>query len=720
MAPFNPSYDNMKTKNTLMLLAASLATTTGLHAQTAAPDSMSAVLKELAASPTASALTPEQRAAKLGVLALIPADAETFVAVPHFADSIANLISAPLLQMAAQGKQQDILKITGMVKSIAIATGPGSSEAMGRMLALMPSMAALNSPLMEVQAADMDDENDDSDIDDEKQEEAEKNRMERMQKSSFESSRNSMRRAADIMPALLQATNNCSILAVAELDPSAIASIDPFLMQAKNAFADSDQVMTWHEGTYAGRPWKGCIFDGKNLVHNIILPDYKKYNVTPDAVEQKVIDALAAAKFHYLCTVQDNKLIISFCANPAKDIKIAASPKESILSTSKVAFADARLDKNPDLLYSFDKAFAEGASSGLLGLGSVIPAPARTPQITALLKSVSDIAKLSTPDAMTGLLWADKGIHFETTQGATAALDLNSPLQLLKYADRPETILYGECNYTSRFSALMVQMVENAASASYSLYQGIQANVMSTPHTQTPPVPPQLLSMWQNVKTAISGMDGKTALLMDNKGKLPEILVAASAGDPAMKNIAIPRIALYKGVTNRLRISMAWDKMYASAKELYAQAGGPNAPMPELKQAEKNGITTYGLVMPKLPAAAEQPGILIGTPVVLLDTRISISDKAWVIGSSSGYTYDIARAAATGTSELKGAAFAFRLSPIKEMVDKNAPLMKGMTPGAIEQVQTITALIASQIDGIYGTTTAEGNKTRSHLYLRTK
>ncbi len=711
----------MKTKNTLMLLAASLATTTGLHAQTAAPDSMSAVLKELAASPTSSALTPEQRTAKLGVLALIPADAESFVAVPHFADSIANLMSAPLLQMAAQGKQQDILKITGMVKSAAIATGPGSSEAMGRILSLMPSIAALQYT-EKAQPIDMDDENDDSDIDDEKQEEAEKNRMERMQKSSFESSRNSMRRAADIMPALLQATNRCSFLAVAELDPSLLAQIAPFLAQEKKMkMSNSDKfIISWHEGSYAGRAWQGYYFDGSRIVRDRILPDYKKYNVTPDAAEQKVIDALAATKFYYLCTVQDNKLIVSFCANPAKDIKIAASPKESILSTSKVAFADARLDKNPDLLYSLDKAFAEGASSGLLGLGSVIPAPARTPQITALLKSVSDIAKLSTPDAMTGLLWADKGIHFETTQGATAALDLNSPLQLLKYADRPETILYGECNYTSRFSALMVQMVENAASASYSLYQGIQANVMSTPHTQTPPVPPQLLSMWQNVKTAISGMDGKTALLMDNKGKLPEILVAASAGDPAMKNIAIPRIALYKGVTNRLRISMAWDKMYASAKELYAQAGGSNAPMPELKQAEKNGIATYGLVMPKLPAAAEQHGILISTPVVLLDTRISISDKAWVIGSSSGYTYDIARAAAIGTSELKGAAFAFRLAPIKEMVDKNAPLMKGMMPGAIEQVQTITALIASQIDGIYGTTTAEGNKTRSHLYLRTK
>lgn len=300
-------------------------------------------------------------------------------------------------------------------------------------------------------------------------------------------------------------------------------------------------------------------------------------------------------------------------------------------------------------------------------------------------------------------------------QGATAALDLNSPLQLLKYADRPETILYGECTYTSRFSALMIQMMENAASATYAMYNMIHSTSMGDQTSQ-----PQLLSMWQNVKTAISGMDGKTALLMDNKGKLPEILVAAPVGDPAMKDIAIPRIALYKGVTNRLRISMAWDKMYAAAKELYAQAGGPNAPMPELKQAEKNGISTYGLVMPKLPAEAEQPGILIGMPAILLDTRISISDKAWVIGSSSGYTYDIARAAATGTSELKGAAFAFRLAPIKDMVDKNAPLMKGMMPGAIEQVQTVGNLIASQIDGIYGTTTAEGNKTRSHLYLRTK
>lgn len=711
----------MKTKHTLMLLAASLATTTGLHAQTASSGSMASVLKELAASPQAPAATAEQRAAKLGVLSLIPADAESFVAIPHFADSIANLMSAPLLQMAAQGKQQDILKITGMIKSVAIATGPGSSEAMGRMLALTPAMAALNT--YSKTTVDMEDEDDDSDIDDEKQEEAQKKRFERIQKYSFESSRNSMRSAAGIMPALLQAASNCSVLAVAELEPSTIAKIDPFLMQAKKAIAHSDKVMTWHEGTYAGRPWKGCIFDGKTLAENIILPDYKKYNVTPDAAEQKVIDALASTKFYYLCTVQDNKLIVSICTNPAKDIKIAASPKESILSTGKVAFADARLDKNPDLLYSIDKDLAKGMTDGLSTLGNAMPAPARTPQMTAVFKNIADIAKLSTPDTMTGLLWADKGIHFETTQGATAALDLNSPLQLLQYADKPETILYAECNYTARYSSLIIQMVENLASGAYAQYQDMQANAMSTQPTQSQPVPPQLLAMWQNVKTVLSGMDGKTALLVDNKGKLPDILVNPPLGNPSMKNIAVPRIALYKGVTNRLRISMAWDKMYASAKEFYAQAAGPDAPMPELKQADKNGISTYGFVMPKSPETTAPTGMIVGMgmPFILLgDTRISISDKAWAIGSSSAYTYDIARAATIGTSDLKGAAFAFRLAPVQAMIDKNMPALQGVSPEIAGQAQAIMTLISSQIDGLYGTTTTDGNKTRSHIYLRTK
>lgn len=81
---------------------------------------------------------------------------------------------------------------------------------------------------------------------------------------------------------------------------------------------------------------------------------------------------------------------------------------------------------------------------------------------------------------------------------------------------------------------------------------------------------------------------------------------------------------------------------------------------------------------------------------------------------------DIALAAATPPSGLKGAAFALRTEPIKDMIVRNDAYLMGNNKEFAGMLSAMYSFIASQIDGLYGTITAEGNKTRTHIYLRTK
>lgn len=122
----------MKTRHTLMLLAASI-TTPALYAQTADTASLTPILKELAAVPQSPTLTADQRAAKLGDMALLPADTEMYLSLPHIDQTIANLQTSPLMAPLMMLMQQKGVQLNSVpVTSFTIATGPGSSALLAK------------------------------------------------------------------------------------------------------------------------------------------------------------------------------------------------------------------------------------------------------------------------------------------------------------------------------------------------------------------------------------------------------------------------------------------------------------------------------------------------------------------------------------------------------------------------------------------------------------
>ncbi len=663
----------MKTKHTLMLLAASLATP-ALHAQTADTATLTPILRELAAVPQSPALTADQRAAKLGDMALLPADTEMYLSLPHIDQTVANLQTSPLMAPLMMLMQQKGIQLNSLpVTSFTVATGPGSSALLAKSyITLLQALPHLCNSMGKTHMT------------------------ETVSLETLDASVQSL--AASPLP---------PVTVIAGIDPQMAAMAPMFFEQMKQkAAASSDPTAQWHEATYAGLNWQGAKLIGKELAAHL---REEAQDDAHAAMLNGIADKLATRDFYLLATVKDNKVILTFTENPEKDIKIAATPAESILATNKVAFADARMDKNPDMLCYIDAAFTKNILDALTN-GTLA---AITPQQQAFMMQS---AKMATPAASSMIVWADKGVHFEAINGNSTAIDLDSPLRLIGLADKPETILYTEGALSTPGQQMLAAQFNSAFDL---LVKASNKKAPTDPNTITIDLTPpqQVLEMFKGYLQAFSALNGRYALLMDNKGTMPDAAKLHPAYGPYLDGFALPRLALYAGVSDRAAIGNAWTTIETAGKQLLAQSNRPNVRWPEQTVQQAGGITNYSFNNEAGNVAENGINPLAAG---LSNVFVSISDKSWAIGGSPDYTSSVVATADNPISSgLNGSVFALRFAPIQEMLNKDLPILQQMGINTLK-AQGIMSFIFSQVDGLYATMNRQGDTIRTHYYFKTK
>ncbi len=707
----------MNTRRSLMLLAASALAPIG-YAQTEAPASTpTATLQQMSAAPAASA-TVEQRAAKLGSLALLPADTEFFFTIPSLGASFERAAASRWLQAfhPDEDAMEDIR--TGIAEnafsSVTVSTGAQSAQAIARLLPIMARFAygmeqiskidipypdedelvTVNVSYNDESTAEdeKDDDGIDEDIEDveatpealEKQKTArakqmvrENKRMEAWEKYRAERDK----KEAEILTPIfadLSASPLPNSLIIVELSEDNVSIFEEGMNEIRIQFDNyaaedaNKRGITFVEGDYAGLHWQGLHFSGNRLV-KFFEDEQEKMSESEIEMARAVSSNLANREASILATMQGNKLIISLCTDPDKDIKIAKTPQESILATDKVAFADARLDKNPDMLFYMDKKFQEALMSEItaqLGGGKIT-----LPGIDAdtLINSYVDMMKLVKPAALTGILWQDKGIHAELAYGQDQSIDQNATLKLAAMADLPTTILYGESINTQ------IGLKTSMDYAGRSLRQ--LASLLALP---------ELATLWKGIETMTGGLQGDMAVVVDNQGALPADMVPA----PELAQLQVPRIGFYASVQNRDSILAGWKTVADSFAKL---------------QSKNIGII----------GGADGPTSIFvdGKAMSLIQT--DLNDKQLVISASQPFNKQIAETAAKATGTLKGGAFVLRMAPIKAMVDKNIPTADKMGMNT-KEVREVVDTLDKAFDGVYGTVTPGANGTRIHLYVKEK
>lgn len=707
----------MNTRRSLMLLAASALAPIG-YAQTEAPASTpTATLQQMSAVPAAAA-SIEQRAAKLGSLALLPADTEFFFTIPNLGASFERATASRWLQ--ALNPDEDYIEdlrtdlAEDAFSSLTISTGAQSAPAVARLLPIMARIAygieqmdKIDIPYPEEELSttytendpDADDEEDgdslDEDIEDveptpealEKQKQAREKQMAREAKrmeawDKYRAERD--KKQAEIMIPILKDLSETplpNVLAIIDLSEDNAATaregIDEMREQFKKYAAEeaTKRGITFTEGDYAGLHWQGLHFDGATLV-KFLEDDREHMTASEIEMAQAVSPGLAGREASILVAMQGNKLIISICTDPAKELKLAKTPQESILATDKVAFADARLDKNPDLLFYVDKKFQEALSAEIasqLGGGKIT-----LPGINAdtLVNSYVDMLKMVQPAAVTGILWQDKGIHAEMAYGQDKTINPNATLKLAAMADLPSTILYGESISTQ------AGLKTSQAYVGHSLRQLASAFAL-----------PELATLWQGVETITEGLHGDMAVIVDNQGTLPADMVPA----PELAQLQVPRIGFYASVQNRDSILAGWKTVTDSF----------------IKLQSKN----KGIMGGDGPTSLFVNGKIGEQALSLIQT--DLNDKQLVISASQPLNKQMAETADKATGTLKGGAFVLRVAPIKAMVDKDIPLANKMGMNT-KDVQEVVDTLDKAFDGVYGTVTPGATDTRIHLYIKEK
>lgn len=641
-----------------LALAGTLALPLSAEENTATTD----LLRQMAERPLTQLYTASDigtaanmRAEYFPDLALIPADAEAFLTIPDIPASINRLTTfLPVAFILDELQEEGISFSAPPFRSLTIATGPGTAAALGRTAELLQTALSQTISLA-------------------------------VETTSPEAGQQTFNRIAslwNITIADIITRQPPTITCIAALTPEGHRSVQQSLSRIKTLMNSSENGASWHEGRYAGLSWQGLRILPNTNLHN----NFDRLFSTPESTdqEQQTLQSFAQRiedqTLYLLTAVKDGKLLIVLCENPEKDIRLAATPAQSVLATQKVDIADGKLTPAtpPDLLFH---------------LGSP---PNKTAAETC---------------GLSGIIWGDRGAHLELSErssGTATLLDFDTPLKLASMANLPETILYAE-------GALSPQ-AQTAVNSFYSCLASLGHRLSGKL-----PIPPEALAAGNGLHQILSSLGGRTAILVNNRGRMPAILASEPLGYPEVKDLDLPSPALYKTIADAPLLEQGWATLEPVLKQGLTTTKFSPLGWPSLRHSTRNGISTCTFTPTVRPAGFKVTGKTQISPqeFVLNNIAVSRTGTSLAIGTSPAYTEEIVRTAETSSGNIKGAAFAFRMEAVKQLMNRNFIILRSRGTDTMK-AQGAFNLIFAQIDGLYATVTRQPGTTYTHIYFKTK
>lgn len=723
----------MKAKYILTMLAASLATASVAQE---APKT-SAILTALATPSEIPSLSADQRASKMGSLALVPADVSFCVAMLGLSSMVEELTNAPIFKTlfpqapskkSADREENPLTKI----KDIVVV---GSPEFPSFLKGITPLMSTIQGGQAEMTL---------------------KMLLNNIFKQNQDGSGvvnsaslflgvgepGSEAKVLELLNTFLENHTIASGTVIVSMEEKTLdsckTSISRGLEQFVPMIAQNVSGITIHKAKYSGVDFSGIHLNGQLLAESL----FKEKSEELDAKQVEALaKGLAKHNLYILFGYQGDKMIVSISEDPSKNLKLASTAQESILSTDKLGFADKAtgsmfityMDRPSysevsDYQSSTFKAQMAGYIKGLEAfahqaqMGDISGLIVSLKALDQDLSTLMNVAEKDQPFSM--LAWWDKGFQMEASMPNQNNLAEGQLLKLMPFADSPDNIFFSASNSEPKNRALEISLCENFVDATWQfveqalpLYlqtankknENVQKIVQALPLINM--MKPELLKIWGSAKLALSGMNNESFIIIDNKGALP--MVPCIPADVS-KKMEIPRIAFATGVTDRNKLATAWNQVMASTNELIMSLNPPSEGdsnemmIPQPKQTVVDGVSTYSFACPFFTKGF--------TP------SVSVSDGAFVIGTSPEWNQSIAKALATPvTGNLKGAVLAFKMDPTIAMIKSTFEATKSLDVKcpAEEKVQEVLRFLGL-FQGMYATMNSEEGKTYIRFSLPMK
>ncbi len=488
----------------------------------------------------------------------------------------------------------------------------------------------------------------------------------------------------------------------------------------------------------AGQKFAGSKILGAKLSAKL-AEDREDMEKTFDAATVDQLLAAVAKKDIIVASGTVGDYVVLFVGGSVDDFKLAGNVGQSLVATDALAFTDAYVSKDIAALTYGEKQAVDtliksagglsdmtnGLRDGLAGSEGL----GDTRDLEAMFQIVADreaaLRKLTGNDATGTVAFFEEGLKIESFGGTdNGMLDWKSPNKLAHLGNSEDVLLFADMTVDATYDKAARAYLEALLETGYAMTMKVAEAPLKDEHMAQfqemakmfdSKFRPDMVALWDAMSQDFSGGLGKeSAWVVDLKGGAPAVPGMPQA---VVDKAKVPRISVISPVTDRAKLSTAWDKSNTILTGTFAKISemtGAKIPMQKPISSEKNGNTTWFFPMPFF------------TDDFL--PSVTVGDKWFAASTSKNQALDLIAKADAGGESRNGFWFSMNFKTLEKyadetlkLVDENAEAMTGSPLDEDEKKNIKDAItILSDLDKLTVHSRRDDGVLRSSVHFKTR
>lgn len=436
--------------------------------------------------------------------------------------------------------------------------------------------------------------------------------------------------------------------------------------------------------------------------------------------------------------------VVFFLGSDVEQLQIAATPADSMVGNSEMAFIDGYVDKKLLYVNAASKSLLEGSTKNASALGSMAAGLKEGLEesegfgdtrdmgvlLDLLIKQEKALLGMTKYSNVGVVVFREEGLKIETYGGTNApAAKLDVPHSYGSLADREGVLMFSNWVNDEEYSEKTLEYLDTMGEIAYLGAKRMSGLEIDDPDFQQfrdgfgmfdQMFKADLMKLWKGIRGDLgAGLGGEGAIIVDMKGGLPTV-----PGIPQVvaDNGKAPRIGMVKPVADREKISASWKSINEAAEGLLktiSEMSGENIPMQKPMTSEKDDLTTWFFA-----------SIPFQTDDFVLS--VSVDEKNFFASTSKSFVQELSAQLAEAKPDpaRKGAYLTVDFGVLRDyangwidMVEKNAEEITGSPDGA-EQIKGMLPEVREavgamdELQSFESHTRNEGGQVRTSMHFK--
>jgi hypothetical protein len=427
---------------------------------------------------------------------------------------------------------------------------------------------------------------------------------------------------------------------------------------------------------------------------------------------------------------------VLFIGSSTDDMNFATDTASSLVASDTLAFTDPYAAKELAAVIYGQKAaldtltaatgglsdMAGGLRDGLAGSEGL----GDTRDLETLLRMVGEretaLRKLAANDALGMVAFFEDGLKIECQGGSdNGAADWKSPNQLASLGDAEDVVLFAnmtsDAAYDEKARAYLEALMETAYAAAMKVSELKVDDAKMAQFTETAKMfdtkfRPDVVAMWDTLSGDFgNSLGNESALVIDLKGSMPALPGVPQA---VVDEAKFPRISMVAPVTDRAKLAASWQQMNASTTSIMAKISEltkQDIPMQKPISSDKDGFTTWFFSMPFFNDDF-MPSVTVG-------------DKWFAASTSKNQALDLVNKAAKGGETRNGLWLTVNFNALRKFSDETIKVLEknkdalGMDSDDLKKAAKFISA-TEDMDKLTVHARREGGVLRSSVHFKTR